>query len=456
VSPRRRETLFRCSECGAATPKWLGRCPECGAWNTLLEERSVRARASIPSRRAGAAELPSLSGVSLETETRRLTGLAELDRVLGGGLVPGALVLLGGEPGIGKSTLALQAASGLSAGGEILYVAAEESGRQLRLRADRLGIAGEGIRVLAETSLEETVAVLEAAPPLAVVIDSIQALRAYALDSPAGTVSQVREVAGRLLPVAKGREVAVLLVGHVNKEGLLAGPKALEHAVDVVLELQGDRHHAHRILRAVKNRFGPAGELAVLRMSDGGLEEIPDPSGRLLEERPRGACGSSVTCCVEGSRCLLVEVQALVGPPSGATPRRSALGVDPGRVALILAVLERRAGLRLADREVFVSAVGGFSLREPAADLAVAASVASALADRPLDPDAVVFGEIGLAGEVRRVGRARPRLVEGRRHGFRRALLPRGNRGEGEGVELELIGVRSLREAIERLGPGPG
>lgn len=451
MSPRRRETVFRCGECGATAPKWLGRCPDCGAWNSLVEERRI-SPASPGAPRRGAAEPLPLSRLSAESEERRLTGLPELDRVLGGGLVPGALVLLGGEPGIGKSTLVLQAAAGLSERGEVLYVAAEESGRQLRLRADRLGIAGERVRVLAETALEEAVAAVEQSSPAAVIVDSIQALRAGALDSPAGTVSQVREVASRLLPVAKERDVAVLLVGHVNKEGLLAGPKALEHAVDVVLELQGDRHHAHRIVRAVKNRFGPAGELAVFRMGDRGLEEIPDPSGRLLEERPRGASGSAVTCCVEGSRCLLVEVQALVGPPSGATPRRSALGVEPGRVALILAVLERRAGFRLADREVFVSAVGGISLREPAADLAVAAAVASALADSPLDPDAVVFGEIGLAGEVRRVGRALSRLREARRHGFRRALLPRGNLGEGEGETIDLLGVASILEAIGRLG----
>lgn len=408
----------RCRECDYATLKWLGRCPECGAWGSLEAQ-------TAPDRDPAPAAAPTAWPEVPSADVRRIaTGSPELDRALGGGLVPGAVVLLGGEPGIGKSTLLLQCASALADGGlTVLYVSAEESLPQLRLRGDRLGVRGPSLLVLAETDVDAVVAAAREGVA-AVVVDSVQAMRCGDVDSIPGSVAQVREAAARFVSLAKATGVPVLLVGHVTKDGSLAGPRVLEHAVDVVLQFSGDRHHAHRILRAVKNRFGPADEIGVFTMGDSGLRGVANPSALFLAERTTGAPGSAVLAAIEGTRPLLVEIQALVGEPREATPRRTALGVDPGRLALILAVLERRLGFDLGPRDVFVNVAGGLEVDEPAADLAIASAVASSLSGRPVRDRMVAFGEIGLAGEVRSVSRAEARLREAHRLGFEAALAP--------------------------------
>jgi DNA repair protein RadA/Sms len=370
-----------------------------------------------------------LIDIDLADNARLSTGLAELDRVLGGGLVPGAVILVGGEPGIGKSTLLLQAAAGLAdADARVLYVSGEESASQLRLRAERLGIRSPGLLVAAETEVDALVATTRDVQPDLLVVDSIQAVRCADLDSLPGSVSQVRESAGRFVEWAKTESKPVLLVGHVTKDGTIAGPRALEHVVDAVIQFEGDRNHAHRILRTLKNRFGPADELGVFRMSDTGLVEVSNPSELLLAERPVDTPGSAVLASVEGTRPLLVEIQALVGESGQATPRRTTLGIDGNRVAMILAVLQRRNGLQLGGRDVFVNVTGGLSIVEPAVDLAVAAAVVSALRQQPLPRGWVVLGEIGLTGELRGVSRTDARLREAARLGFTHALLP----GSGE------------------------
>lgn len=412
---------YVCANCGYRSGKWLGRCPECSEWGAMLEAREPRRTTDFgpPARPVPWSELREEDAVRLPA------GIAELDRVLGGGLVRGAAILIGGEPGVGKSTLVLQASSAIADGGaRVLYVTGEESVAQLRLRGERLGVRSANLAVLAETDVE---AVLEAASGetfAVMVVDSIQALRLAGLPSAAGTVAQVRECANRLVSFAKTTGTAVVIVGQVTKDGALAGPRALEHVVDVVLQFEGDRHHAHRLLRGLKNRFGAADELGVFRMDGRGLETVENPSEMFLAERPRGVPGSVVAAAVEGSRTLLVEVQALVGEPVQGTPRRTVVGADAQRTALILAVLQRRAGLDLASRDVFVNVAGGFQLLEPAADLAIAVAIASSLAGLSVDPRCVVIGEVGLAGEVRAVARLDGRLREAARQGFGCALTP--------------------------------
>jgi DNA repair protein RadA/Sms len=418
---------FVCQQCGHVSPRWLGRCPDCEAWDSFAEEA---APAPTAGRRGSAARRPAAAAVSLtaieeEGSPRFASGLPSLDRVLGGGVVAGSAVLLAGEPGIGKSTLLLQVADALArAGRRVLYASAEESTRQLRMRAERLGCAHPALLVAGDTVAESILATAEEVRPEALFVDSIQAIHSEELSGLPGTVGQVRACAELLVDRAKRSGCAVFLVGHVTKEGSIAGPKALEHLVDTVIAFEAEGGADHRLLRAVKNRFGPAGEVALFEMHDSGLVAVADPSRVLLAQRRPGSAGSAVVVSLHGTRPLLVEVQALVHASELATPRRVALGLDAGRVALLLAVLERFAGASFAGRDVYLNVVGGLRLDEPAADLAVAAALLSALSEKPLPSQAAFFGEVGLLGEVRPVGRAEVRLREAAALGFSRVLAP--------------------------------
>ncbi len=446
------KTAFICQQCGFDSPKWIGRCPQCNGWNTFVEERVV----SAPKGRDGAARAPGvatwLDQVPRSAEERIATGIGELDRVLGGGIVHGSLMLLGGDPGIGKSSLLMQVSAALRERGTVLYVSGEESAAQVKLRARRFGIDGGGILLLAETDVATVIDQIRRTRPVLAVVDSIQTMSSDAIGSAAGGVSQLRECAARLLEVAKGEDVPIFLIGHVTKEGAVAGPRVLEHIVDAVLYLEGERFHSFRILRATKNRFGSTDEVGVFEMRETGLREVADPSGVFLEERGRGVPGSVVVPTLEGTRPLLVEVQALVTRTSFGLPRRTANGADLQRVLLLLAVLGKRAGLSLGEHDVYVNLVGGLRVREPATDLALAVAVASALRDRPADPRAVFVGELGLGGEVRRVQRLGPRLREAERLGFERAIVPAASARELNGTTLEIVAVGDVREAMKRSG----
>jgi DNA repair protein RadA/Sms len=446
------KSVFACQACGFESSKWLGRCPDCGEWNSFVEERQETA----PSRAKGAT--PALGGVPLPydmvdgADAERIpTGVNEFDRVLGGGVVPGSMVLIGGEPGIGKSTLLLEVAHLLARnGGAVLYVSGEESPRQIKLRGERLGVSGGGLYLMGETSLERILEEIDTLKPSALVVDSVQTVYSSKFPSAPGSISQVREVATQLLFLAKGRGLTTFLIGHVTKDGSLAGPKSLEHIVDTVLYFEGDKRQHHRIVRAVKNRFGAVSELGVFEMTGTGLKPVANPSALFLSERREGSPGSAVVATVEGSRPMLVEVQALVSPSSFGTPRRMSLGIDPNRTSLLLAVLEKRVGLELLGDDVFVSVAGGLDVTEPAADLGVVAAVASSLRNRPVPADTVVFGEVGLAGEVRSAGQALLRVREAAQMGFKRCVLPA--RSIPPGVEgIELLGVHTLTEALDRL-----
>jgi DNA repair protein RadA/Sms len=449
-----RRSTFVCQQCGHAAPRWLGQCPGCEAWNTLVEETvpDVPSRAGRGRAPSGAAPRP-LAAVAPGDSMRRSTGLGELDRVLGGGLVQGSVVLIGGDPGIGKSTLALQACGALARQRlPVLYVAGEESPEQVRLRADRLGMVDAGVMIVPETAAEAVVDLIETSRPAAVVVDSIQTLHTAALGSAPGSVGQVRESAGLLVARCKASGVACFLIGHVTKEGTLAGPRVLEHLVDTVLYFEGDGAHALRVLRAVKNRFGSTNEVAVFEMAEGGLVEVPNPSAAFLAERPQDAPGSAVLATLEGSRPVLVEIQALVSRSGLAMPRRATIGLDPARVALLLAVLEKRMRMPLHDQDVFLNVAGGLRVDEPAADLAVVAAVASSARGKALPADVVVWGEVGLTGEVRSVARAESRLREAGRQGFRRCVLPAGNaRGLAAAEGARPVAVASLDELFGAL-----
>jgi DNA repair protein RadA/Sms len=447
----RSKTLYVCSDCGQASPKWLGRCPGCDAWNTLVEERSAPAGAGAP---VGDGEVVSLGDVRSDDTARLSTGIGELDRVLGGGIVPGGVVLLGGDPGIGKSTLLMQALAALAARGRrVLYVTGEESAAQVGLRARRLGLEGvEAVRALATAELRavERAATRERCEVL--VVDSIQTMRSADLESAPGTVSQVREVASRLTDAAKRDGVALFLIGHVTKEGAIAGPKVLEHLVDTVLSFEGDASHAFRLVRVTKNRFGGTHEVGVFEMGAAGLAEVADPSRMLLAERPEGASGSVVLPSAEGNRSLLVEVQALVAHAAHGVPRRVATGLDANRLNVLLAVLARKAGVQVLDQDVFASVAGGLRVEERALDLAIVAAVVSSFRERPCSADLAVFGEVGLAGEVRGVPRAALRIAEAQKRGLHRIVLPRSNveslsRDDRRGVTLHP--VASLAEALD-------
>ncbi|HZB71376.1 MAG TPA: DNA repair protein RadA, partial [Acidimicrobiales bacterium] len=419
----RPRTVHRCSACGDATPQWLGRCPTCDEWGTLVEERPP-AGGTAATRSPSAARAVPLAEVDLSAERSRATGIGELDRVLGGGLAPGSVTLLGGEPGIGKSSLLLQAVAALAgAGSRCLLVTAEESAAQVRIRAERLGAVAPGLHLLAETGLPEVLDAVDQVAPDVLVVDSIQTVFDPEVGAAPGTVSQVRECAARLVREAKVRSLTTVLVGHVTKDGALAGPRVLEHLVDTVLGFEGDRHHALRLLRADKHRFGSTAELGLFEMTDRGLVGVPDPSGLFLADRHEGVAGSVVVPTVEGHRPLLVEVQALATESTLAMPRRTALGLDGGRLALLLAVLDRRAGLRFGKLDVHASAVGGVKLLEPGADLALALALASSLTGVAVGDDLVACGEVGLGGELRQVAATPRRLAEAARLGFRRAGL---------------------------------
>ncbi|HXU67736.1 MAG TPA: DNA repair protein RadA [Polyangia bacterium] len=443
-------TRFVCQGCGYASSKWLGRCPECAEWNSLVEETTSSGK---PAGAVSSTDKPRpIADVEIDHAPRMQTGIGELDRVLGGGLVAGSLVLLGGDPGIGKSTLLLQALDGLArAGKSVLYVSGEESVQQTALRASRLGVRTPSLHVLAETQLERILDQATAMKPAVLAVDSVQTMHASSLESIPGSLGQVREAAGRLLTYAKTKGVPVVLVGHVTKDGALAGPKTLEHVVDCVLYFEGERTHNYRILRTTKNRFGSTNEIGVFEMRAEGLGEVQNPSALFLAERPLGAPGSMVVASVEGSRPILVEIQALVAHAAGV-PRRTALGIDPNRVSLLLAVIERRAGIDVLGQDVFVNVAGGVRVTEPASDLGVLAAVASSARSKAIDPHTLCFGEVGLAGEVRAVGAVEPRLAEARKLGFRRCVLPELSRTQVHGrPELELVGVRDVGAALEAL-----
>ena len=456
-------SVFLCSACGNDSPKWFGRCPHCGEWNTAVEEA---ARAVVPAARhrygAGGAAPLRLDEIETTAEDRWRSGIGELDRVLGGGLVPGSLVLIGGDPGIGKSTLALQLASALGRAGKgVLYVSGEESARQAKMRAERIALqgGGENLWIHSEIDLDAVIAHVEQLNPSLLVIDSIQTLYLSSMDAAPGSVSQVRECGLRLLRLAKDRSLPVILIGHVTKDGAVAGPRTLEHMVDVVLYLEGDPHHEYRILSAAKNRFGSTHEIGVFEMRGDGLAEVENPSERLLRDRGVSVSGSAVVASIEGSRPLLVEVQALVAPTHFANAQRVAQGVDPRRLSVVIAVLEKRAGLSLAGADVFVNVAGGIRLEEPATDLGLALALASSHRDAPLPADRVAVGEIGLGGELRPVPQLLRRLNEAERLGFRSAIVPKSRAG-GESAtgnrasRIEIVAAATLAEAIERtLGP---
>ncbi len=445
------KTLFTCQKCGYQSAKWLGRCPDCEAWNSLVEEVQVKS-SSRPGDAGTSANPMPIGDISGEVEQRLSCGIAEFDRVLGGGVVAGSLVLIGGTPGIGKSTLLLQAMDLLAkSAGCVLYVSGEESAQQIRLHGTRMGVDAPSLFILPETSLEKIVAHIQRLKPAAVVVDSIQTIFTSALESAPGSVSQVRETAGRLMMLAKGSGIPILLVGHVTKDGSIAGPRVLEHMVDTVLYFEGDAGHPFRILRAVKNRFGSTNEIGVFEMKEGGLVEVKNPSALFLAERPIGVSGSVVVATLEGSRPLLVELQALVTGSSLGSPRRTTIGVDHNRLSLLVAVLEKKVGLSLAGQDIFLNVAGGVKLNEPAADLGMVVAVASSHLDKAVEPHSLILGEVGLAGEVRGITQPEMRVKEAAKFGFTRCILPAGNLKQVKVKGMELIGVRSVEEAMERV-----
>jgi DNA repair protein RadA/Sms len=451
----KKETLFVCQNCGHATGKWLGKCPECGEWNSLVEEKSQ------PTRRTGARNSFKLRDVSAvpfteiepQDDVRIPSGVTEFDRVLGGGIVPGTLVLIGGDPGIGKSTLLLQVADKLSAAGSlVLYISGEESERQIKLRGERLAVEAKNVFILPETNLENIINEIERVKPGAIIVDSIQTVFSSAIESAPGSVSQVREVAHQFLLLAKNRGIPIFLIGHITKEGSIAGPKILEHIVDTVLYFEGERHHNHRIVRAVKNRFGAANEVGVFEMTGTGLMPVANPSQMFLQERPQNVAGSIVTACMEGTRPLLVEIQALVSGTKYGTGRRMTQGLDQNRVALLIAMLEKRAGLQLTGDDVFVNIAGGLEVDEPAVDLGVVTAIVSSFKSKTVDPHTAVFGEIGLTGEVRGAMQASVRAREAQALGFKKIVLPASNvAGLERLLGVRVVGVKSVDEALDEL-----
>ncbi len=444
-------TVFFCNHCGNETPKWQGRCPACGAWNTIEEHAEKPTPGRAKAAPVGMSKRPQkLSEVDSDNEIRFTTGMAELDRVLGGGAVLGSLVLVGGAPGIGKSTLLLQICKSLCQGHRVLYVSGEESERQLKLRADRLGVTSESLYILSETRLSDILAAVEELDPNILIIDSIQTLYNEENESSPGSVSQVKDCTLSMMQLSKSQGLTIFLVGHINKDGNIAGPKVLEHMVDCVLYFEGDQNSSYRLLRAAKNRFGSTNEIGVFEMMDRGLVEVPNPSQMLLSGRPEGASGTCVACVMEGTRPVLAEVQALVSKTMLNAPRRTADGFDFNRAILLLAVTEKRAGMKLSMFDAYINVIGGLHLEEPGADLSVVLAIASSYRDAPIPGDLVAIGEVGLTGEVRSVSHVNQRLGEVRRLGFRKCIIPNGGHEKLEIPEgLEVYKVRNLREAIE-------
>jgi DNA repair protein RadA/Sms len=464
---RKTSTVFACQACGYQSTKWMGKCPGCAAWNTIAEERLARETTAPGGRAAWLSSKPRRISEIEETptEARQLTQIGEFDRVMGGGVVAGSVTLIGGDPGIGKSTLLLAVLQRIAEkAGTVLYVSGEESQAQIRMRAERMGVGAKELFVQSETSFEEIVESAKQLKPKAIVIDSIQTMYTVQLTSAPGSVGQIRETAASLMGFAKQTATPVLLVGHVTKDGAIAGPRVLEHIVDTVLYFEGDKGHPYRILRAVKNRFGSTNEIGVFEMHEDGLAEVTNPSAFFLAERPMDAAGSVVVASLEGSRPILIELQALVTPSHVGMARRMVVGVDANRVSLLLAVLEKRAGLFVSGHDIFVNVVGGIELEEPAIDLGIAAAITSSFREKPIDSGTVLFGEVGLAGEIRAIQRPEVRVAEAAKMGFHRCLLPESNakrmsasgggstavRASGVGG-IELVPVRHLREVIERL-----
>lgn len=453
----KKKAKFMCQECGYESPKWMGRCPGCGEWNQMVEEVEVtgkgRKGAFRPSDESGISQKAApLMSIETENEPRVLTDMKEFNRVLGGGVVPGSLVLIGGDPGIGKSTLLLQVSAQLSQKGKkLLYISGEESVKQTKLRADRLGVSSPNLYIYAETDLELIHRTITDLSPDFVVVDSIQTVYHPEVTSAPGSVSQVRECTSELMRIAKTRGIAIFIVGHVTKEGAIAGPRLLEHMVDTVLYFEGERHHTYRILRAVKNRFGSTNEMGIFEMKELGLTEVENASEIFLEERSSGSSGSTVVASMEGTRPVLVEIQALISPTSYGNPRRMATGIDHNRVSLLMAVLEKRVGLLLQNQDAYLKVAGGVKLDEPAIDLAVAVSIASSFRDQPTKQTDCMIGEVGLTGEVRRVSRIEQRVQEAAKLGFERVLIPSKNLGGWKIPEgIRVVGVETVNEALQQ------
>jgi DNA repair protein RadA/Sms len=445
------KTAYACTECGGTSSKWQGQCPSCGVWNTLVETIAATPASRFQAFSGGASVVRALSSVETSNNPRTPTGIEEFDRVLGGGLVAGGVILLGGDPGIGKSTLLLQAMAAIGVSRRALYVTGEESADQIALRAHRLGLVNAAVELLAEVQLEAIVGAIRTQRPDVVVIDSIQTVYTEALESAPGSVAQVRECAAQLTRLAKQSGITIILVGHVTKEGAIAGPRVLEHIVDTVLYFEGDTHSSFRLVRAIKNRFGAVNELGVFAMTERGLKGVANPSALFLSQHGKAVPGSCVLATLEGSRPLLVEVQALVDPVQGALARRVAVGLDPQRLALLLAVLHRHGGVEMAGQDVFVNAVGGVRIGEPAADLAVSMAVYSSFKNIALDSKSLVFGEVGLAGEIRPVQRGQERLREAAKLGFHRAIIPAANKPKQRIEGMEIFAVERINEALDQL-----
>jgi DNA repair protein RadA/Sms len=447
--------IYCCQACGYQTPKWMGKCPDCGTWDSIVEERAAAGPFRNAARISTAQQTVPvpIDTIELEKDNRFLTGIQEFDRVLGGGLVSGTLVLVGGDPGIGKSTLMLQALYGLAnQGHRVLYVSGEESNQQIRLRSQRLTTVSSELLVVAEVEIDAILAMIQSVQPRVVVIDSIQTMYNAELTSAPGSVSQVRESTVRLMLVAKKTGIPIFLVGHVTKEGAIAGPKLLEHMVDTVLYFEGDRNHIFRILRAVKNRFGSTNEIGVFEMKDQGLDEVANPSAVFLSERPANAPGSAVTASMEGTRPILVELQALASSTSFGTPRRTILGLDSNRVALLAAVMEKQLGMHLMGYDIFMNVAGGVKVIEPAVDLAIVSAIASSFLDKPIADGTIVLGEVGLTGEVRAIGQVDARIAEAGKMGFNRCVVPEGNFRRIRGIDgIKVAGIKTVSEAVDML-----
>lgn len=449
------KTVYFCQECGNESPKWLGQCPVCGAWNSFVEE-VVEKTSSRAQREKRDVRPTHLSEIISSDEKRISSGMPELDRVLGGGIVQGSMVLVGGDPGIGKSTLLLQVCRNLcSRKVDVLYVSGEESLQQIKIRADRMGTFDDQLSLLCETNLDIIRSVIDRSRPRVLVIDSIQTMYSETVSSAPGSVSQVRESTAVLMQIAKGMNITVFIVGHVTKEGLVAGPRVLEHMVDTVLYFEGDRHAAYRVLRGVKNRFGSTDEIGVFEMCQNGLQEVANPSAFMLNGKPRGASGSVVACSIEGTRPILVEIQALVCHSNFNMPRRTAAGCDYNRVNLLMAVIEKRAGLRLAESDAYINIAGGIRMNEPAVDLGIVLAIISSYKEMPVPDDLICFGEVGLSGEVRAVNLAEQRIAEAAKLGFSRVIMPKVNLSgiRGKYSQLDLVGVENVQEAMRAILP---